>query len=91
MRSLPPLSERVTDMITAGTKGLSSVYSVWFGKQVVLLVTIRTCRIPLPCSIVGEFVADVHVRIKSGWEMKIRKELILSVEEYVVAVDGRIN
>ncbi len=78
-------------MITEDTKGPSPVYSVWLGKPVVLLVAIRRCRIPLPCNIVGESVEDVHVRIKPGWEMKIRKELILAVEEYVVAVEGRIN
>jgi hypothetical protein len=47
--------------------------------------------VPLPCSIVGESVADVRVRIKPGWEVDLRKELILAVEEYVVARDNRIN
>jgi hypothetical protein len=78
-------------MITEGTKDSSPKYSVWFDKSVVLFVAIRKCRVPLPCSIVGESVADVRVRIKPGWEMDIRKELILAVEEYVVALDSRIN
>jgi len=78
-------------MITERTKDSSPVYSVWFDKSVVLLVAIRECRVPLPCSIVGESVADVRVRITPGWEMDIRKELILAVEEYIVASDSRIN
>ena len=91
MSSLLPLSQRVTDPITEGTEGPPPVYSVWFGKPVILLVAIRTCRIPLPCSIVGESFADVHVRIKPGCEMKTRNELILAIEEYVVALDSRIH
>ena len=77
-------------MITEGTKDNSSIYSAWFGKSVVLLVAIRQCQIPMPCSIVGESVADIRVRIKPGWEMDIRKELILAVEEYSIALDSRV-
>jgi hypothetical protein len=58
---------------------------------VVLLVVIRQCSVPMPCSIVGESAAAVRVRIKLGWEMNLRKELILAVEEYVVAAEIRIN
>ena len=78
-------------MITEGTNDYSSIYSSWFGKSVVLLVAIRQCRVPMPCSIVSESVADVRVRIKPGWEMNLRKELILAVEEYVAPLDNRIN
>jgi hypothetical protein len=45
----------------------------------------------MPCSIVGESVADVRVRIQPGWEMDVRKELILAVEEDAVALDTRVN
>ena len=86
-----PLGRRVTELISAGTKDLAAVYSPWFGKSVVLLVAIRGCQIPMPCSIVSESIADVCIRIKYGWEMDVRKELILAVEEYVVALDTRIN
>jgi hypothetical protein len=88
---IPSKLEGMIKMITEGIKGLSSAYSAWFGKSVVLLVAIRQCHVPMPCSIVGESVADVRVRIKPGWEMNLRKELILAVEEYVVARDNRIN
>ncbi|MGD0956466.1 MAG: hypothetical protein ABR953_06490 [Candidatus Acidiferrales bacterium] len=81
----------MTNMITEGIKDFSPMYSGWFGKSVVLQVAIRQCRFPLPCNIVGESDADVRVRIKPGWEMAIRKDLILAVEEYVVALDSRIN
>ena len=83
--------EGVTNMIAEGTKEFSPVYSAWFGKSVVLLVVIRQCHVPMPCSIVGESDADVRVRIKPGWEMDLRKELILAVEEDAVAQNKRIN
>jgi hypothetical protein len=43
------------------------------------------------CSIVGESVADVRVRIPPGWEMDVRKELILGVEEDAVGVNTRVH
>jgi hypothetical protein len=68
-------------MITEETSASSSKYSAWFGRSVVLQVAIRQCRVPLPCSIVGESAADLRVRINPGWEMDLRKELVLAVEE----------
>jgi len=78
-------------MIAEGTKDFSPAYSAWFGKPVVLLVVIRRCHVPMPCHIVAESVADVRVRIHPGWEMDIKKELILAVEEVVTAAAGRVN
>jgi len=72
-------------MILEGTKYALPVYSSWFGKPVVMLVVFRQCHFPMPCRIVGESAADVRVRIEPGWEMDIRKDLILAVEEAVVA------
>jgi hypothetical protein len=45
----------------------------------------------LHCSIVGESVANVRIRINAGWEMDLRKELILAVEEYAAALDRQLN
>jgi hypothetical protein len=56
------------------------VYSEWIGKPVLLLV-VRECRVPIPCSIVAEFVDDVRVQLQPGWEFDIPKDLILAVEE----------
>jgi hypothetical protein len=78
-------------MIVDGTKNFSPVYSVWFGKPVVLLVIIRQCPVPMACHIVGESDADVRVRIQSGWEMDVRKDLILAVEEAVTTGENRVN
>ena len=78
-------------MISEGTKDFSPAYSAWFGKPVVLLVVIRQCHVPMPCRIVAESVADVRVRIHPGWEMDIKKELILAVEEVVIAAADRVN
>lgn len=78
-------------MIAEGRKYLSPVYSSWFGKPVVMLVVIRQCHFPMPCRIVSESAADVRVRIQPGWEMDIRKDLILAVEEIFVASENRVN
>jgi hypothetical protein len=78
-------------MIAEGTNDFSPLYSAWFGKPVVMLVVIRQCHVPMRCRIVGESAADVRVRIQPGWEMDVRKELILAVEEVVVAKEGRVN
>jgi hypothetical protein len=78
-------------MPAEGTDDFSPAYSAWFGKPVVLLVVIRRCHVPMPCHIVAESVADVRVRIQPGWEMDIKKELILAVEEVVIAAAARVN
>ena len=78
-------------MIANITELFSPVYSSWLGKPVVMLVVIRQCHLPMPCRIVGESAADVRVRIHPGWEMDIRKDLILAVEEVVIATENRVN
>ena len=78
-------------MIAEGRKDFSPVFSAWLGKSVVLVVAIRQCPVPMSCSIVGESVAEVRVRIEPGWEMDVRKELILAVEEDSGGRDSRIN
>jgi len=78
-------------MIAERTKDCPPVYSSWFGKPVVMLVVIRQCHIPMPCQIVGESAADVRVRIRPGWEMDVRKDLILAVEEVVTAAKDRAH
>ena len=66
-------------------------YSNWFGKPVVLLVVIRQCRVPVTCQIVGESAADVRVRVNPGWEMDVRKDLILSVNAIGIAAEPRVH
>jgi hypothetical protein len=78
-------------MISEGTKEFSPIYSAWFGKPVVLLVVIRQCRVPMPCSIVAESITDVRVRLRPGWEMDVRKELILALQEDTVSQHTRVN
>ena len=78
-------------MIAERTKDSSPVYSSWFGKPVVMLVVIRQCHVPMPCLIIGESAAGVRVRIKPGWEMDVRKDLILAVEEVVIAAEDRVH
>jgi hypothetical protein len=81
----------MTNMLTEGTNDFLPAYSAWFGKPVVMLVVIRMCHFPMPCRIVGESAVDVRVRIQPGWEMNVKKELILAVEEVVVSAEARVN
>jgi hypothetical protein len=78
-------------VIANRTELFSPVYSSWLGKPVVMLVVIRQYPVPMPCRIVGESAADVRVRIQPGWELDIRKDLILAVEEVVIAAENRVN
>jgi hypothetical protein len=78
-------------MITEKTNDVPCMHSAWVGKSVALLVVLRQCHVPLPCTIVAESVTDVRVRIKPGREMNVRKELILAVEEKTVPSDSQIN
>jgi hypothetical protein len=78
-------------MIAEGTKNFSPAYSALFDKPVVLFVVIRQCHAQMPCRIVGESADDVRVRIQPGWEMDVRKDLILAVEEIVIAAKDHLN
>jgi hypothetical protein len=78
-------------MMTEGEKDSSPIYSTWLGRPVVLLIQIRQGRVPIPCSIVGESVTDVRVLLRAGWEIDVRKELILAIEEDSVGVNTRPN
>ena len=66
-------------MIADGSRDFSSVYTAWLRKPLVLLIAIRRCHVPNPCSILGESAAAVRLRISPGLEIDLRKELILAV------------
>ena len=78
-------------MSTQGTNNIPFGYSSWFGKPVVLLVAIRQCRVPMPCRIVSESISDLRVLLSPGWELSIRKELILALEEDALDRDTLVN
>ncbi|HEY2645926.1 MAG TPA: hypothetical protein VGI34_03080 [Candidatus Acidoferrales bacterium] len=78
-------------MLAETTTDYSPAYSAWVGRPVVLLVVIRRCHVPMPCQILAESPVDVRVRIQPGWEMDIKKELILAVEEVENPVPVRVN
>jgi hypothetical protein len=67
------------------------VFSAWFGKPVIMLVVIRSCHVPMQCHIVSESASNVRVRIQPGWEMNIRKDLILAVEEVIITGKNAVN
>jgi hypothetical protein len=69
----------------------SPIYSDWLGKPVVLLFVVRQCHIPIPCRIVSESVSDVRIQLQPGWEVDVRKELILAVEEFFRIPDNCRN
>ena len=77
-------------MNSAETNGFCPIYSAWFGTPEILLFVIRECRIPIPCSIVGDSFTAVRIRLQSGWEIDVPKELILAVEE-ATARDACMN
>ena len=78
-------------MITEGGKNLPPVYSAWVDKPVVLLIKVCQYFVPMPCSIFGETDAGVRVYIQPGWELEIRKELILAVEEATAGREAYMN
>jgi hypothetical protein len=78
-------------MITKGTKNLSPAYSAWVDKPVVLLIKVRQYFVPVPCSIIGETDTGVRVCIQPGWELEIRKELILAVEQANAGREATMN
>jgi hypothetical protein len=81
----------VLKMIVEKSKHVSPIFASWFGKPVVLLVVIRQCHVPLPCSIIGKSTGEVRVRVQPGLEIDVRKELILAVEEGSIAPDTGLN
>jgi hypothetical protein len=66
-------------------------YSGWFAKPVVLLFVIRECHIPIPCRIVSESVTDLRIQLQPDWEVDVRKELILTVEEFIRTTETCMN
>jgi hypothetical protein len=78
-------------MITEGRGDFSPAYTAWLRKPVVLLGVIRQCQVPVPCRIVGGSATALRVRLTPGWEMDLRKELILAVEEDAVVLEPRVN
>jgi hypothetical protein len=69
----------------------SPIYSAWFDKPVVLLVKIRQFFVPMPCNIIGETNAAVRIRLQPGWEIDVRKELIVAVEEATASRETWMN
>ena len=68
------------------------LYSAWFGKPVVLVVVIRQCHLPLPCSIIRESNTCVRIRVLPvGWEIDVQKKLILAVEEQFGPSNSYVN
>jgi hypothetical protein len=66
-------------------------FSSLIGESVVLIVNIRKCQVPLRCRIVDESLSELLINIEPGWEMNVRKELILAVEQDIAAGNSRIN
>jgi hypothetical protein len=91
--SIRTLNQRTEDanMVTGGTKDFSPFYSAWLGKPVVLLVAIRHCHIPMPCRIVAETITEIRVLLSPGWELNVRKVLILALEEDSLDRDTLVN
>jgi hypothetical protein len=81
MFSQGPYVEELRNMITKRAKNMLPAFSARLSKPVVLLVKVHRYFVPMPCSILGETVAHVLACIQPRWELEIRNELILTVEE----------
>lgn len=66
-------------------------FSALIGESVVLIVNIRQCHVPLRCRIIDESLGDLLINVDPGWEMNVRKELILAVEQDHVIESGPVN
>lgn len=55
-------------------------YSILVGSPVMLLVSAGKLRTTLRCTLVGETVDVVRIRIASSWEVDIPKIMVLSIE-----------
>jgi hypothetical protein len=75
---------------TTGSEALTP-FSSLIGESVVLIVNIRRCQVPLRCRIMNESLSDLLINIEPGWEMNVRKELILAVEQDMPTDNSRIN
>lgn len=78
-------------LISEKAKGHLRAYSALLGKRVVLVIVTRTGYIPMPCSIVAVSATTIRIHIQSGWEMDLRKESILGVEDGSSVVAGSLN
>jgi|HubBroStandDraft_5_1064220.scaffolds.fasta_scaffold664030_1 hypothetical protein len=76
--------------LATGNEALTP-FSSLIGESVVLIVNIRKCQVPLRCRIVEESLSDLLINIDPGWEMNVRKELILAVEQDMSVENSRIN
>jgi hypothetical protein len=66
------------------------IYSGWFGIPILLFV-VRQCDVPIPCRIVAESFTALRIQLEPGWEVDVRKEFILAVEEFVHTPDHCMN
>ena len=66
------------------------IYSTWFGIPVLLLV-MRQCRVLIACNIIGESIAAVRIQLQRAWEIDVRKEFILAVEEATASRETCMN
>jgi hypothetical protein len=82
--------EELTNMNPGGKTDFSPIYSAWFGIPVLLFV-VRQCRVPIPCNIIAESVGAVRIQLKPGWEIDVRKEFILAVEEATSSRENCMN
>ena len=77
-------------MMDDGSSDFLPADSAWIGKPVVMLVVLCELQVPMLCQMIGESAAEVRVRVQPGW-VEVPKEMILAVEEVVIAPEGWMN
>jgi len=51
----------------------------------------RQCRVLIACNIIGESIAAVRIQLQRAWEIDVRKEFILAVEEATASRETCMN
>lgn len=59
---------------------MTTDYSGWLGKRVVMHVVSRNSHVDLRCTLVDQSNGRVRVRVDDGWEVDIYKEMISGIE-----------
>lgn len=65
---------------------MQSGYQVWLGQPVVLQVALGDIKVPLRGKLLKEAGETVRMRIGEGWDVDIYKNMIVAVEQDLMAL-----
>ncbi len=59
---------------------MTTDYSRWLGKRVVILIIGPDSKVDLRCILVDQYDGRVRVRVGEGWDVDIYREMISGIE-----------